>query len=168
MRLLAEAFKTFGVHEYDGPADNPLILRFAKELGIEDRFQHDDQAWCTLWFWAMANRAGLPIAPKHLLLWSWYVAKWGTERQGDPEMGDVVVTWRGDRSQQLGHVQIFLAPAVEDRGWLVIGGNQSNTVSIIDRRIGPHNLVSVRIPPEPTRPEDGLSIRQLDRALSAA
>lgn len=171
-RLLAEAFKTVGITEWDGPPDNPLIMQWAKELGIEDKFIHDSQAWCTLWFWAMAHRAGLPVLRKDLLLWSIAVAKWGTERVGGPELGDVVVTWRPDPFRaipdgQLGHVQIFLGVlnnhSTSNGSWLVIGGNVNNTVAITDRIIRPNfNLVSVRIPP------DAVPIPPVEPALQAA
>jgi uncharacterized protein (TIGR02594 family) len=167
-RLVAEAFKHFAVTEYDGPEDNPIIMQWAEELGLEMKFSHDSDAWCTLFVSYCVHKAGLPLPPHEYLLWSQIYAKWGTERQGDPALGDVVVTWRGQKGQGLGHVRIFLAKDHKDN-WVCIGGNQSNSVSVSASLIKPgFNLVSVRVPPEPTGPSNELYLHQIVSAVSAA
>jgi uncharacterized protein (TIGR02594 family) len=172
-RLLAEAFKTVGVTEHDGPEDNPIILQWARELGVGNMFTRDSQAWCTLWLSCMVQRAGLPLPKRSLLLWSMAYAKWGTERVGEPQLGDVVVTWRGKREQQIGHVRIFLAIVKPDT-WLMVGGNQQghlgDDVSIKTAVVRPElNLVSVRVPPEPiTRPDNAVPLHIVGSPIQAA
>jgi hypothetical protein len=95
-------------------------------------------------------------------MWSMIYAKYGVERVGEPQLGDIVVTWRGKREQQIGHVRIFLGIIKPDT-WLMIGGNQQgpygDNVSIKDAIVRPdYNLVSVRVPPEPMRPTDAHSL----------
>lgn len=153
-RLVEEAFKDYAVTEYDGPEDNPIIMQWAAELGLDRMFSHDSDAWCTLAVSHWVFRAGLPLPPRRYLLWSHIYAQWGTERIGEPIHGDVVVTWRGQKEQGLGHVRVFLAKDHKDN-WVCIGGNQSNSVSVTSSIIRPDfNLVSVRVPPPPiTRPD---------------
>jgi hypothetical protein len=43
--MLVEALKEFGTLEGAGPVDNPKILKWAKEIGI-NWYKHDDTPWC--------------------------------------------------------------------------------------------------------------------------
>lgn len=155
--LLDEATKWLGTVEVDGPDDSPTIMGWAHELvcaGYDDfiNYKHDSEPWCALGMAYFAYRCGIKLPPH--ANWSIGWKAFGSPREGDPQPGDVVVTWRQDPMRKLpdgslGHVQIFVGIDHDKRLWRVIGCNQSDKVSEITRLIGPHNLVAVRIPPEP-------------------
>lgn len=57
-RMLQEARKLFGTKEVAGPADNPLILGWAKEVGLAKSYNYDAIPWCGLFMAVVAKRAG--------------------------------------------------------------------------------------------------------------
>ena len=57
-RMVAEARKLYGTIEARGPADNPVILGWAKELGLAKVYNHDEIPWCGLFVAVVAKRAG--------------------------------------------------------------------------------------------------------------
>jgi uncharacterized protein (TIGR02594 family) len=129
-RMLVEALKLHGTVETPGRADNPIILGWAAELGLERVFTADSIPWCGLFMALVAKRADKPLPPKPLWALNW--ARWG-EDGGQPELGDVLVfirTYR-DRGGHLktgGHVGLYVG---EDPScYHVLGGNQSDAVTI--------------------------------------
>lgn len=151
--LVTEAMKIYGVYEFPGGADNPIILGWAKELsdygyGRFLDYKHDAEPWCALGMSIMAHRAGylLPTAAG----WSQAWKKWGTEVEGDEpgDLGDIAVFVRDDPSGvlprgSLGHVAVVIRSEPE---WLhCIGCNQSDAVNI--RKLSRANCVAVRRPP---------------------
>lgn len=60
----------------------------------------------------------------------------------DPTPGAVMVFWRGSRSGTSGHVAFYVGE--DDYSYYVLGGNQSNKVSIT--RIAKHRLLGARWP----------------------
>jgi hypothetical protein len=53
-RTLQEARKLFGTKEVAGSANNPVILGWAKEVGLAKSYNDDAIPWCGL-FWFMAD-----------------------------------------------------------------------------------------------------------------
>ncbi len=120
-RMLVEALALYGTTEARGPADNPVILAWAHEVGLNKAYSHDAIPWCGLFVAVVAKRAtwSLPDSPLWALSW----ADWGrpTER---PMLGDVLTFKRPGG----GHVGLYVG---EDAGaYHVLGGNQSDAVTI--------------------------------------
>lgn len=121
---LVIAERELGIAEIPGPAAN---ARIAEYLGIVGAGESDETPWCA----AFAN---------------WCLAKAGVVGTGKPNArsfldigesvqlleanpGDIVVFWRGDPKGWTGHVAFFWARRDDDT-IEVLGGNQSNAVSI--------------------------------------
>lgn len=132
-RMLLEAIKLFGVTETLGVRDNPVILDWAKEVGVNKVYSHDSIPWCGLFLAVVAKRAGKPVAASPLWALSW--ARWGDEG-GQPELGDVLVFTR----EGGGHVGIYVGEDVT--AYHVLGGNTSDKVTIA--RIEKHRLYACR------------------------
>lgn len=137
-RLLRAALADYGVEEWDGPSNNPIIIGWAKDLGIT-QYTSDEIPWCGL---AMAHWAKeaqwfdqAPAQP----LWARNWATFGT-RAEDACLGDVLVFARNGG----GHVGVYVAESEDGKWFYVIGGNQGDAVSII--RIAKSRLVAARRP----------------------
>lgn len=116
------AISLVGTKEVDGPGNNPVILGWAKELGIP--YVSDDTAWCSLFINYVAFKSGLPYTKK-LNARSWLDI--GT-KVTTPKVGDVCVFWREHKDSWKGHVGLYLG---EQGGNInVLGGNQSNAVNV--------------------------------------
>lgn len=145
-RMLLEGLETFGTIEGPGAEDNPVIMAWAKEVGvprIAEVFNSDAVPWCGLWMAVVAHRAGKPVNANALWARSWL--SWGNRVANDPKLGDVLVFRRGETS---GHVGLYVG---EDRGaFHVLGGNQGDAVSIVriarSRLLGARNLYTVGQP----------------------
>lgn len=135
---LIEARRLQGVAEVAGRESNPVILNWADGLDLD--YSGDDIPWCGL-FVAHCMRIGAPQAPlppNVLGARNWQ--QFG--RRVKPELGAILVFWRGSKSGWKGHVGFYLG---EDAScYFVLGGNQSDAVTIA--RISKHRLLSTRIP----------------------
>lgn len=132
-RMLLEALKLYGTLEAPGAADNPTILKWAQEVGLQRTYTHDAVPWCGLFMALVAQRAGKPIPDGPLWALNW--ATWG-DASGQPMLGDVLVFVR----EGGGHVGLYVG---EDRGaFHVLGGNTGDAVSIA--RIAKQRLHAAR------------------------
>lgn len=135
-----EALRLKGTREGPGTADNPLLLRWAKALGLGGSFAHDSVAWCGLLV-AHCIAASLPDEPlptNPLGARNWL--QFGI--RCEPTLGAVLVFWRGSRSGWQGHVGFY---AGEDAtAFHVLGGNQSDAVTVT--RIARDRLLGARWP----------------------
>lgn len=132
-RMLVEALRLYGTVEGPATRDNPVILGWAKEVGLGRVYSHDAVPWCGLFLAVVAARAGkrLPAHP----LWALNWARWG-EEGGQPELGDVLVFTRLGG----GHVGLYVG---EDHvSYHVLGGNQRDSVSIA--RVSKERLYACR------------------------
>ncbi|WP_439572646.1 TIGR02594 family protein [Phreatobacter sp.] len=131
-RMLVEALKLHGVHER---GNNPAILAWAKEVGLEKVYRHTSIAWCGLFAAIVAKRAGWDVVKDPLWARNW--AKFG--KVAKPAMlGDILVFTRGTG----GHVGVYVG---EDAGYFhVLGGNQSDQVNVT--RIAKSRLLAARQP----------------------
>jgi uncharacterized protein (TIGR02594 family) len=116
-----------GVCELPGTAANPDIMR-AWEYCDYKPPAGDETSWCSAKACEWMERAGQPStrAPNAR---SWL--KWGHELKR-PKPGCVAVFWRGSPSSWEGHVGLYLGPGKKPGTVQVLGGNQSNAVSIRD------------------------------------
>ena len=140
-RILLEALKLYGTQEIIGTGNNPVILRWAKECGIEG-YGEDSIPWCALFISVVVHRAGKKIIYSPLWARSW--AKWGVEAP-EAQLGDILVFSRTGG----GHVGIYVG---EDSScYHVLGGNQGDAVSIVrvpkERCIAKRRLYEIGVPP---------------------
>lgn len=132
-RMVEEGLKLHGTIETPGQGNNPTIMAWAAETGLQRIYTADSVPWCGLFMAVVAKRAGksLPSSPLWALSWS----QWG-QAGGQPRLGDVL-TFKRDGG---GHVAMYVG---EDQFcYHVLGGNQSDAVTIT--RIKRERLYSVR------------------------
>lgn len=135
-RMLQEARKLYGTFEVAGPADNPLILGWAKEIGLAKSYNDDGIPWCGLFMAVVAKRAGKAVVDEPLWARSW--ATFG-KAADKAQLGDALVFRRAEGS---GHVGLYVG---EDYGaYHVLGGNQSDGVTIT--RIARDRCIAIRRP----------------------
>ena len=116
-----------GIKEVPGPGANPEIMRAWRYCDY-DPPNGDETAWCSAKACEWMERAGLPStrAPNAR---SW--EKWGAELK-KPKVGAVTVFWRGSPTGWQGHVALYIGPGSKPGTVKVLGGNQSNGVTIAD------------------------------------
>jgi uncharacterized protein (TIGR02594 family) len=145
---LALALTQLGTHEIAGPRDNPIIMSYYAEVGHGD-VNHESVAWCAAFAGAMLKRSGYPIPAASVNLMAGSYEKYGVAVEiDDAQPGDICVFYRGDRSSWQRHVAFFVEHA-DDEHIRVLGGNQSDSVSIITEPIS--KLAAVRRPIAPTK-----------------
>lgn len=119
--MILEALKTFGTLEIPGAADNPTILGWAREVGVQKTYSHDSIPWCGLWMAMIAKRSSKPVVESPLWALSW--ADWG-EAATAPMLGDVLTFKRPGG----GHVGLYVGE--DSAAYHVLGGNQLDRVCI--------------------------------------
>lgn len=133
--MLVEGLKNYGELETPGPGNNPVIMGWAKELGLSSIYTADAVPWCGLFIDLLAKRSGYTVPASPLWALSWAV--WGTPSP-KPMLGDVLVFKRPSG----GHVALYVA---EDKDCFhILGGNQGDKVGII--RILKSRLFAARRP----------------------
>ena len=142
--MLYHAITAHGLMEFEGDANNDVILAWAREAGaagagewIESFYVQDSTPWCGLFIAMCAARSGYRVQPDCLSARGWL--DWG-EAVPAPRLGDVLVFWRGRKSGTNGHVALYVGE--DDTHFHVIGGNQGNAVSIV--RISRERLLGCR------------------------
>lgn len=136
-RILVEALKLYGTKEIPGAQSNPLIMEWAKDVGIPGTvYTNDDTAWCGLFMAVVVKRSGRePVAQP---LWARNWAQWGVSAPF-AMLGDILVFSRQGGG---GHVGVYVG---EDANCFhVLGGNQSNMVNVT--RIVKSRCIAVRRP----------------------
>lgn len=134
-RMLIEALKLFGTKEMSGVKDNPEILAWANETGLNRVYSADSVPWCGLFLAVVAKRSDKEIPKDPLWARNW--AKFGTNT-GQPGLGDVLVFKRGSG----GHVALYIGE--DDTAYHCLGGNQSDAVTIT--RIEKKRCIATRRP----------------------
>ena len=147
-KMLLEGLKTYGTLEVPGPKSSPIIMGWAKELGLSNVYTNDGIAWCGLWMNYVYLKAD-KVLPKTLnnqkMLWAlnWSLVGDGVSKD-DAQLGDILTFKRNGG----GHVGMYIA---EDKQCFhVMGGNQSDSVSIT--RIEKSRLYAVRRPSYNNKP----------------
>lgn len=134
-RIIAEARQLLGLREVPGPQNAPVIMAWAKDLGLEHDYVADRIPWCGLFVAIVAKRSGWdPIAAP---LWARNWGKWG-DPSLHPGLGDVLVFQRPEG----GHVGFYIGE--DSTAYHVLGGNQGDAVSII--RVAKNRLLTARRP----------------------
>lgn len=136
--MLMQAIALYGIVEFAGVKDNPIIMAWAAETGYEKVYKHDAIPWCGLGMAVCAKRAGWPYHPKGNALYALNWASWEGEVQDKTRamLGDVGVWIRRDSKGNLigGHVGQIIA--YDDEGFYhVLGANQSDAFNIVRKPI---------------------------------
>lgn len=132
-RILVEAYKLIGVQEIIGKDHNPIIMQWAKDLGMEKTYTNDEIPWCGLFMAHVCRVSGLEGVRNPLWARNWN--NFGT-RVTKAMLGDVLVFSRGSG----GHVGIYVGE--DAKAYHVLGGNQNNRVSIV--RIDKSRCIGIR------------------------
>jgi uncharacterized protein (TIGR02594 family) len=124
--------------EYAGGDHNPRVVQYFKTVG-HSWVQDDETAWCAAFVGFCLEKAGLgstrKLNARSYLDYGNAVTK--------PQLGDVVVFWRNSPTSWQGHVGFYINE--DEDGIRVLGGNQSNQVSIIE--YPKQRLLGYRRPP---------------------
>lgn len=141
-KMLLEALKLYGTIEMPADRDSPVILSWAKELGLGRVYSHDSIAWCGLFMLTIYTRAGkeLPstLKPENML-WALNWAKVGTKIDpSNVSLGDILTFKRNGG----GHVTMYIGE--DSANYHCLGGNQSDSVCIT--RIAKSRLYEARRP----------------------
>ena len=134
-RHLVKALELYGIEEIVGPKHNPVILEWAKELGLQSVYKEDEIPWCGLFIATVIKRAGRE--PVHQPLWARNWVDFGVASP-TPMLGDILVYGRNSG----GHVGIYVGE--DDKNFFTLGGNQGNQVSIV--KIAKSRLLEARRP----------------------
>lgn len=120
-KMLVEALKLYGTHEWIGKKSNPVILEWATELNI--KYKEDATPWCGLFMAIVAKRAGkkFPENPLWALNWN----NFGIN-QTVAMLGDVVTFIRPGG----GHVGLYVYETKNSYG--ILGGNQGDEACITE------------------------------------
>lgn len=121
--VFAAAAKYLGEREIPGKKNNPLIVSWTRR--VLSWATNDEISWCSTFLRAVLEDAGFDVSGANAAARSWLNVG---ERVEEPQVGDIVVLWRVSRSSWKGHVGVFVAR--NERGLWLLGGNQSNTVSV--------------------------------------
>lgn len=155
------ARKEIGTKEVPGPGDNPAIAKYWDDAGIGDvAMGQDEVPWCAAFVGAMLKR-GL-VEPSGKANARSY-EKWG-QALASPCLGCIVVISRPPTAWQ-GHVGFYLGTDKSARRVQLLGGNQSDAVSIaefsLDRLVAYRWPSRLLIQPEwvgPLKPVAGATI----------
>lgn len=124
-RLLKEMRKLYGTIEVAGRGSNPMILQWAKSIGLGSVYKSDSVAWCGLTVAYAAAQAGWDHAPRGNALYARNWLEWGNPVEaGKAMLGDVLVFARNGG----GHVALYVGE--DATAFHILGGNQGDAVSI--------------------------------------
>ena len=140
-RHLLKAIELFGTAETVGSKHNPVIMGWAKELGLDKVYVNDEIPWCGLFAGIIIHRAGRPVVASPLWALSWNKFGVGVT---EPMLGDIV-TFKRDGG---GHVGVYVGE--DATAYHVLGGNQGNQVSVT--RIAKSRLAGARRPEYNSKP----------------
>lgn len=134
-KILKEALNCYGIYEFRGAENNPVIIEWAKEIGgwIGGWYSDDSIPWCGLFVGICAKRAGFPFTQKMLSAREWL--NWG-QPVTRAMLGDVVVFERVGG----GHVGFYVGE--DSTHYHILGGNQSDQVNIM--RLARSRAIGIR------------------------
>jgi len=111
-----------------------------------DWIRDDSTPWCSAFMNSIYASTGYEYSGK-MSARSWLDV--GTPVK-EPQVGDVVVFWRGSKNSWQGHVAMFVSYSADKKYINVLGGNQSDAVSIaaypVNRLLGFRRPKFIRTP----------------------
>ena len=141
-KWLELAREELGTKESPGTKNNPVVVQYYADSGNAG-IRDDSVAWCAAFVGAMLRRCDLPSTGT---LTARDYLKYGTPLD-EPKLGCIVVFTRGNSTWE-GHVAFYVGETANNIK--VLGGNQSNSVSIAS--YPKSKLLGYRWPVEPTVP----------------
>lgn len=147
-KMILEGIKIFGTKEVPGPGDNPTLLAWAREVGLEHEYLHDSVAWCGLAMAVVAQRAGKSVVAEPL--WALHWADWGVRVTDGAKLGDVLTFKRVGG----GHVALYVGE--DDLYYHIMGGNEGDQYTII--KMEKARLYTIRRPVYAVQPAN---VRQI-------
>lgn len=141
-RTISEGLKLLGTVETPGVKNNPVILGWASEVGLDKSYSADSVPWCGLFAAVVSKRAGKEIVKDPLWARNW--SNFG-KASPSPSLGDILVFIRDGG----GHVGFYIAE--DDTAYHVLGGNQGDAVTIT--RIAKARCIAVRRPHYTLKPD---------------
>jgi uncharacterized protein (TIGR02594 family) len=127
MELIKTALKYYGVKEFLGTDKNsPTIVGWLRSM--LPWANNDEIAWCSAFVNGIAKEAKFehfPATHNSALAREW-LSK-GTA-VNVPQLGDIVVLWRGSIDANTGHVGFYIRENADNV--FLLGGNQSDSVNI--------------------------------------
>jgi len=134
-RHLLKAVELYGTTEVVGPKNNPVIMGWAKEVGLGNIYKEDLTPWCGLYMAVVMKRALREPVKDSLVALNWNTFGVKITR---PMLGDILTFTRKGG----GHVGLYVGEDIA--AYHVLGGNQGDRVSIV--RIAKDRLSQVRRP----------------------
>lgn len=133
---VARAFE--GLTEIPGPQSNPVILRWARDIGVPAYFNDDDIAWCAVYANRLAMALQFPLSGTgYQLLRARSFVTWG-----QPLPAPALGAWMVFNRPEGAHVGLYLGERPD--AYRVHGGNTSNAVGAT--WIAKSRLIAVRWP----------------------
>lgn len=141
---LGHARGELGTKEFAGTPDNPKIIKYWNDAGLSNVADGQDEVpWCAAFVGAMLARSNIQGSGKANAR---SYETWG-RKLSSPVLGCVVILSRPPTAWQ-GHVGFYLSTDRTKRLVRIIGGNQSDSVSIADFSID--RVVAYRWPTSQT------------------
>lgn len=127
-RMIQNALRYLGQKEIPGPQSNTVIMNMAKEMQVHNIYTNDDISWCALFQSYICKISNKPMPYKaYQVLRAASFTTWGNKvEKGDEKLGDILVFKRPGGN----HVGMYIAES--DKTFFVLGGNQSNAVTITE------------------------------------
>lgn len=135
--VLHKALAHYGLTEVPGKNHNPKILEFFRVIG-HSWVKNDELAWCAAFINYCLKTTGHAHTGK-------LNARSFLGLQNAilfPELGDIVILWRGSKMGPYGHVGLYINE--DNTHFYLLGGNQSNQVNI--SRYPKNRLLGIRRP----------------------
>ena len=114
------AMGEIGVKEVNGTGNNPRVLEYHQATSL--KASDDETSWCSSFMNFCFLRAGLKGSGRADAK-SWLTI--GIEVT-EPELGDVVILWRGSPDSWMGHVGFYAGR--DGDNIILLGGNQGDRV----------------------------------------
>lgn len=130
-KIVSAGLQYLGVKEFPGVKNNPIIMDWARGLGLSSIYKNDSLAWCGLAISHLLRITGKPMldvkGDKYNYLRALYYQNWGYEVAiDDIQLGDLVGLIR----EGGGHIGIAIAWSKDKKTIFLMGGNQSDSFNI--------------------------------------
>lgn len=129
-RIVSVMMQYLGIKEIPGKESNPVIIEMARRLGIDNIYTNDDTAWCAVFGGYCLLIADKPL-PKFKDKYDYmraksYMSYGNPVKIGDERIGDIAIFHRPGGF----HFAVIIAETKNN--FIVIGGNQNNSVNITE------------------------------------
>ncbi len=144
--MLDLALSEIGTKEFVGKEDNPKVLKFSKETGL-DWVKSEETSWCAIFiYWCVMKSSNAaieldrPSKSRAATARAWLQCGLPVEI-GKQRLGDIAIFWRESPESWKGHIGIYINDVPGKAGFVnILGGNQGDSVCIkefsLDRLLG--------------------------------